>query len=278
MADPVSRSRPEPSSVRHELPIILTVLGTAVVFGVAVSVLPGIGRGSPEEEAAAAQYSKAVDAEKTDAEKAINLYAAVKPDAKDWHARAQIQIARLQSEAARRPPKPSVEEQAEYDALLEFWRQNAGDHDEVIRRGEAFVMAHPRGQLRPDVEVRIAHARRGRATERMREAEATEAAVARYVERRDFAAALQAIEKVSERLRPELDVWPRLAARRDAVVAEARRHYQRQVEESNRLIKEGLKDDARRLWFSTLRAFGDGSVPELADLHRAAALRAEEAR
>jgi hypothetical protein len=265
-------------SVRHELPIILTVLGTAVVFGVAVSVLPGIGRTSPEEEEAAAQYMKAAAAEKTDAEKAINLYAAIKPDGKDWHARAQIQIARLQAEAARRPPKPSAEEQAEYDALLEFWRQNAGDHDEVIRRGEAFVMAHPRGQLRPDVEVRIAHARQGRSAERMREAETTEAAVARYVERRDFAGALQAIEKVSERLRPELDVWPRLAARRDAVVAEARRHYQRQIEESNRLVKEGLKDDARRLWFSALRAFGDGKVPELADLHRAAALRAEETR
>jgi hypothetical protein len=69
-----------------------------------------------------------------------------------------------------------------------------------------------------------------------------------------------------------------LTARRDAIVVEARRHYQQQIQEAERLVREGMKDDARRLWLSTLRSFGDGKVPELADLHRAAALRAEEIR
>lgn len=266
------------AGMRHELPVIATVLGTAIVVGVIVSFLPGIGRTAPEEDKAATQFRKALALEKNDPAKALELYVAIGPEAGEWHGRARIQIARLKAEAARRPPKPSAAEQAAYDALLEFWRQNAGNYDALIKNGEAFVMAHPRGELRPDVEVRLAQARQGRASRRLQEAEAALAAADRHLERRDFAGAIQDIEKVSEKLRPELDVWPRLAAKRDAIVAEARRHYQRQIEESDRLVREGLKDDARRLWYSTLRAFGDGKVPELADLHRASTLRAEEIR
>ena len=73
-------------------------------------------------------------------------------------------------------------------------------------------------------------------------------------------------------------MWPRLAAKRDAIVADARKHYFRQLEETNRLVKEGNKDEARRLWYSAIRSFGDGKVPELADLHHAATLRSEEIR
>lgn len=270
--------KPKPSAVAHELRILATVLGTAVVFGVIVSVLPGIGRSEPEVDKAASQYLKAQAAEKTDPDKALELYEAIPPESREWHDRARIQIARLKVEIARRPRKPSAAEQAAYDELLDFWRQNAGNHDELIRKGESFVAVHPRGELRPAVEERIAHARQGRTARRAEEAAEVESAAARCVERRDFAGAIQAIEKVAARLRPELEVWPRLAARRDAVVAEGRRHYQKLVNESGGLVKEGRRDDARRLWYGAMRSFGDGKIPELADLHRAATLRAEEIR
>jgi hypothetical protein len=270
--------KPKSSGVGHELRILATVLGTAVVLGVIVSVLPGIGRPQPEADLAAGQYVKAQAAEKTDLDRALELYSAIPRESGEWYDRAQAQIARLRAEIARRPPKPTAAEQAAYDELLEFWRQNAGKHDELIRKGETFVATFPRGELRPAVEERIAHARQARLARRTEEAAEVEAAVTRCVERHDFAGAIQAIEKASPRLRGELDVWPRLAARRDAVVAEGRRHYQKQVEESNRMVKEGRRDDARRLWYSVMRAFGDGKIPELADLHRAAALRAEEIR
>lgn len=278
MADSPTSNRSGTSGIRHELPILVTVLGTAIVLGVAVSFLPGIGRTAPEESAGAAQYLKAHAAEKEDRARAIELYSAIKPEAGEWHGRAQAQLARLKAEAARQPPKPSPKEQADHDAYIEFWRTHAGDYDDLIRQGEAFVMAHPRGELRPDVENRIAQARRSRSDKRLQDAQDVEASVARYLERKDFGSAILAIEKVSDRLRPELDVWPRLAAKRDSIVADARRHYQKQLEEANRLVKEGFKDDARRLWYSTMRSFGDGKVPELADLHRAATLRSEEIR
>lgn len=278
MADSPTPDRPGMSGIRHELPILITVLGTAVVLGIVVSLLPILGRTAPEESAGAAQYLKAHAAEKESRAKAIDLYAAIKPEAGEWYERAQSQLARLRAEAAREPPKPSPKEQADYDAYVEFWRTHAGDYDELIRQGEAFVMAHPRGELRPDVENRIAQARRTRSDRRLQEAQDVEASIARYLERKDFGGAILAIEKVSERLRPELDVWPRLAAKRDSIFADARRHYQKQLEEANRLVKEGFKDDARRLWYSTMRSFGDGKVPELVDLHKAATLRAEEIR
>jgi hypothetical protein len=264
------------SGMRHEFSLIAVVFGTAVVIGVAVSLLPGIGRATPGDNEGAAQYVKARAAEKEDRAKAIELYSAIKPESKEWYERAQSQIARLKAEVLREPPKPSPQEQKDYDAWVEFWRQHAGDFDSLIREGENFVRAHPRGELRPEVERQIAQARQGRTTQRVREAEETEETVARQVERRDFAGALNAIEKVADRLRPELDVWPRLAAKRDEVVEKARRYYQSQMEEANRMVKEGQKDEARRLWYSTLRSFGDGRIPELADLHRAATLRAEE--
>ena len=266
------------STLRHEFHVIATVLGTAVVFGILVSFLPGIGRPVPEESAGATTYLKAQAAEKSDPAKALELFASIGPEAGEWHDRARRQVSRLKAEAARRPRQASPEEQADYDALLEAWRRHAGDHEELLRRCEAFVMAHPRGEKRPAVEDMIAQARQSRSAKRAQEAGDVEAAVARLLERRDYGGALLAIEKASERLRTELDVWPRLAARRDAIIVEARKHYQRQLEESNRLLKEGLKDDARRLWFSTLRALGEGKVPELAELHRAAALRVEEIR
>lgn len=266
----------KPSTLRHELQIVVIVLVIAGVFGVAVSFLPGIGRTAPEEDKGASQYVKAQTMEKTDPEKALDMFAAIGPDAGEWHGRAQKQVARLQAEAARRPRKPSPQEQADYDALLDFWRKNAGDYEEIIRKCDAFSMAHPRGELRPKVEEMIAQARQGRIAKRTKEAEDVEAAVARLLERKDYGGAILAIEKVSERLRTELDVWPRLAAKRDAIVAEARKHYQRQIEEANRLVKENLKDDARRLWITTLRSFGDGKVPELAELYRASLLRSEE--
>jgi hypothetical protein len=266
------------SGVRHELHLILIVFGTAVVFGLAVAILPTLGRTDPVEAEAAALYLKARDAEKQDRAKAVDLYAAINPEARQWHDRAKSQIARLKAEIAREPRKPSPEEQNAYDEYLEAWRAHAGDYDELIRRGEAFVLAHPRGELRPEVEARIAQARLSRRDRRVQEAEEAEAAVARCLERRDFGGAILAIEKVSERLRTELDVWPRLSARRDDAVEQAKLHYRKQIEESDRLVKQGLNDDARRLWYSTLRSLGDGKVPELADLYRAATLRSEEIR
>ena len=263
---------------RRELSLVASILGTAVVLGAAVAILPTLGRATPAEEAAAAQYLKAQAMEDKDPAKAMELYGSIPPEAKEWHTRAAIQIGRLQAEEARRRPKTSPQELADYEALLEHWRRHAGDYEDLIRRGEAFVMAHPRGEKRPDVEQRIAHARQGRAARRQEEATAVEAAVARYLERNDFGSAVQAIESVSEKLRPELDVWPRLSARRDSVLAQARRHYLKQVEESDRLVRENLRDDARRLWFACIRSFGDGKVPELADLHRAAELRLGEIR
>lgn len=266
------------SGVRHEIHLILIVFGTAVVFGLAAAILPSLGRTDPVETEAAALYLKAHEAEKQDRAKAIELYASISPEAREWHDRAKMQISRLKAEAMREPRKPSPEEQKAYDEFLEAWRAHAGDYDELIRRGEAFVLAHPRGELRPDVEARIAQARQGQRDKRVREAEETEAAVARCLERRDFGGAILAIEKVSARLRTELDIWPRLSAKRDEAVEKAKLHYRRQIEESDRLVKQGLNDDARRLWYSTLRSLGDGKVPELADLHRAATLRAEEIR
>ena len=266
------------SGVRHEIHLIAIVFGTAVVFGLAVAILPGLGRSDPVEEEAAALYLKAHAAEKQDRAKALELYAAIKPEAREWHDRAKNQIARLKSEAAREPRKPSPEEQKAYDEYIEAWRAYAGDFDELIRRGEAFVMAHPRGELRPDVEARIAQARQGQRDKRVKEAEETEEMAARCIERRDFGGAILAIQKVSDRLRTELDIWPRLAAKRDEAVEKAKLHYKKQIEESDRLVKQGLNDDARRLWYAVLRSLGDGKVPELADLHRAATLRAEEIR
>ncbi len=276
MADPLPPGRPKTSGVRHELPLIATVLGTAVVFGVLVSLLPGIGRTTPEEAAGAVQYRKAQAAEDKDPKKALELYGAIGPETGEWYDRARIQMARIRAEEASKPPQPSAEEQTDYDSLLEAWKRYAGDYDELIRRSEAFVMAHPRGELRPKVEERIALARQGRASRRLQDAEETELAVARLLERRDFGGALEAIEKASGRLRAELDVWPRLATKRDAIIADARKHYFRQLDEANRLVKEGNRDEARRLWYSAIRSFGDGKVPELADLHHAAVLRSEE--
>ena len=264
--------------VRHELHLIAIVFGTAVVFGLAVAILPTLGRTDPVEAEAAALYLKAHETEKQDRAKALELYGAINPEARQWHDRAKSQVARLKAEIAREPRKPSPEEQKAYDEFLEAWRAHAGDFDELIRRGEAFVLAHPRGELRPDVEARIAQARQSRRDKRVLEVEETEAAVARCLEKRDFGGAILAIEKVSERLRTELDVWPRLSARRDEAVEKAKQHYLRQIEESDRLVKQGLNDDARRLWYSTLRSLGDGKVPELADLYRAASLRSEEIR
>jgi len=278
MQDPAAPGRPAPSRVKHEIPMIAAVLGTAVVFALAISLLPGLGRSSPGEAAGAETYKKAHALQKNDPAKALELYRSIGPDAGEWYERARGQVARLQAETATLPARISAEEQKDYDTLLDFWRQNAGDYDGQIRMGEAFVMAHPRGELRMKVEERLAQARQGRVNRRLQEAEETEASVARYLEKRDFSGAILAIEKVSARLRPELDVWPKLAARRDAIIADARRHYLRQADEADRLVKLGQKDEARRLWYSTLRSFGDGRVPELADLCRAVALRSEEIR
>jgi hypothetical protein len=261
---------------RQEASLVVSILITAVVIGAAVAILPTLGRATPEEEAAAAQYLKAQKMESQDPAKAMELYASIPPEAREWRMRAAVQIGRLQAEEARKPPKPSAQELADYEEFLGYWRSHAGDHEELIRRGEAFVMAHPRGEKRPDVEERIAHARTGRAAQREKEAAATEEAVDRFLARNDFGGAVLAIEKVSDSLRPELNVWRRLSAKRDAAVAQARRHYLKQIEESDRLVKEGLHDDARRLWFACIRGFGDGKVPELADLHRAAELRLGE--
>src|SRR5262245_42792089 len=187
---------PMASEFRRELSLVATILGTAAVFGAAVAILPTLGRATPAEEAAATQYLKAQAMEDKDPAKALEMYAAIPPEVKEWHTRAAIQIGRLQAEEARKPPKPSPQELADYEALLEHWSQHAGDDEDLIRRGEAFVMAHPRGEKRPDVEERIAHARQGRATRRQEEAAAVEAAVARYLERNDFASAVLAIEGV----------------------------------------------------------------------------------
>ncbi|HKS15939.1 MAG TPA: hypothetical protein VJU16_01355, partial [Planctomycetota bacterium] len=122
------------SPLRHELQIVVIVLIIAGVFGVAVSFLPGIGRTAPGEDKGATQYVKAQTMEKTDPAKALDLYAAIGPEAGEWYARARKQVARLQAEAARQPRKASPQEQADYDALLEFWRKNAGDYEEIIRK------------------------------------------------------------------------------------------------------------------------------------------------
>jgi hypothetical protein len=266
------------SGVKHELSLVATVAGIAIAIALAVTFLPMLGRASPGADIGATQYRKAHEIEDDDPEKALTLYESIGPDAGEWYERAKGQIARLKTELAERPPAASAEEQAAYDALADYWRKEAGNHDELIRRGEEFVRDHPRGFHRPDVERRIAHARQGRIARRQQEAQEIGEAIDRSLQRKDFAGAIQSIEASAPRLRTDLEVWSRLTARRDAVVTEARRHYQQQIQEAERLVREGLKDDARRLWLSTLRSFGDGKVPELADLHRAAALRAEEIR
>lgn len=278
MADPSPTGRPASPQKRGELTVVITVLATAIVFGAAISFLPFLGKTAPEVDEAARLYRDAFVTAKTDPDKAMAMFGEIKSSGGEWYERAQAQMERLKDELAARPPEPTAKEKADYETLLEAWRKHAGDPDELIRQGEAFVMAHPRGELRPDVEERIAHARRARSELRVKEADAVEASVARALARKEFSEALQAIEQAAGRLRPELDVWPRLAARRDAIVADARKHYLKQVDESNRLVKAGEKDDARRLWYATIRVFGDGKVPELADLHRAALLRAEEIR
>jgi hypothetical protein len=152
---------------------------------------------------------KAQAAEKTDLDRALELYSAIPRESGEWYDRAQAQIARLRAEIARRPPKPTAAEQAAYDELLEFWRQNAGKHDELIRKGETFVATFPRGELRPAVEERIAHARQARLARRTEEAAEVEAAVTRCVERHDFAGAIQAIEKASRSRSRSRTGWSR---------------------------------------------------------------------
>ena len=266
------------SGVRHELSLIVTVAGTAVAIALAVTFLPMLGRTSDAENVGAAQYKKAHEIEDDDPGKALSLYESIGADAGEWHERAKGQITRLRAELAERPPSASPKEQADYDGLMDFWRREAGNYDGLIARGEAFVRDHPRGFHRPDVERRIAHARQGRITRRQQEAKEVLETVDRCLQRRDFAGAIQAIEGSAPRLRTDIEVWAKVTARRDAIVAEARRHYQQQIQEAEKLVKDGMKDDARRLWYSTLRAFGDGKIPDLVDLHRAAALRAEEIR
>jgi len=266
------------SGVKHELSLVATVAGTAIAIALAVTFLPMLGRTSQGEDAGATQYKRAHEIEDDDPEKALTLYESIGPDAGEWHERAKGQVTRLRAELAERPPVASAAEQADYDALSDAWRKEAGNHDELIRRGEEFVRNHPRGFHRPDVERRIAHARQGRIARRLEEAKEVGETVDRCLQRKDFGGAVQAIEASAPRLRADLDAWSRLTARRDAVVVEARRYYQQQIQEADRMVREGLKDDARRMWLTTLRSFGDGKVPELADLHRAAALRAEEIR
>lgn len=261
--------------MRREIPAIAAVLGTALLFAILFNNIRSLGA-DPDEQAGAAQYQKAQAVEKSDPQKAIDLYSAIGTRAGRWHELARAQVVRLRTEAASRAPQPSSGEQKDFEALREFWRQHPMDHDGLIRMGEAFVAAHPRGDFRPEVERLISESRRLRVEARAREVEEIEIGVNRLLEKRDFGAAILAIEKASGRLRPELELWSRLAARRDAVVAEALRHYRVKLEEADRLVKQGRRDAARDLWYSTIHAFGDRKVAELADLCDAATLRAEE--
>ncbi|HEY3226037.1 MAG TPA: hypothetical protein VGK61_03455 [Planctomycetota bacterium] len=273
-----SAERPRPRQTSREFPIVATLVGTALVFGALVVLVPMAGGAPPEEEKGEALFRKAQALEDKDAAQALEIYAKIEPAAGDWYDRAQDRIPRLQDEIASKPPEPTAEERKDYDRFLDFYRANPMDQDGLMRLGEAFIAAHPRGALRPDVERRIADARRGREARRLDEAQEAERAADRHLEKREFAAALQALEQASGRLRTDVLIWKRLSKKRDAVVQEARLFFRKRAEESEEFVRQGKKEEARQLWYSTIRSLGDGKVPELADLSRAATILFEEIR
>ncbi|HTF57667.1 MAG TPA: hypothetical protein VK661_10580 [Planctomycetota bacterium] len=273
---PADRSRPRPGS--REFPIVASLVGTALVFGALIFILPMVNGPAPEEEKGAALFRKAQALEEKDAPQALETYAKIEPDAGEWYDRAQDRIPRLQEEIATKAPEPTPEERKDHEKFLEFYRANPMDQDGLIRLGEAFIAAHPRGALRPEVERRMADARRGRDARRLDEAQEAERAADRHLEKLEFAAAIQELEKVSGRLRTDVLIWTRLSKKRDAIVQDARRFFRKRAEESEELVRLGKKEEARQTWYGTIRSLGDGKVPELADLSRAATILFEEIR
>jgi len=273
---PADRSRYRPPS--REFPIVATLVGTALIFGALIFVVPMASGPPADEEKGATLFRRAQALEEKDPAQALEVYAKVEPSAGEWYDRAQDRIPRLQEEIALKPPDPTPEERKDYDGFLEFYRANPMDQDGLLRRGEAYIVAHPRSPLRPDVERRMSEARRGREARKLDEAREAEKAADRHLEKFEFAAAIEALDQASPRLRTDVLIWTRLSKKREAIAQEARLFFRKRAEQSEELIRQGRKEEARQLWYSTIRSLGDGKVPELADLSRAASILFEEIR
>ena len=259
----------------REGPVVVAILIAAViVIGLAVLV-PKLTEPSPQDRAAEELFDQAQAREASDPAGAIALYEQVPAGSAEWHARAKDRIVRLREEIERKALMPSAEEQRDFEELQKFWKDNPSDTDAGIRKGEEFLAAHAESVTSAEVERRLATLRRLRTAARTAEVSAAENAADRHMGASDFAAAIRALDQVSERFRNDIDVFPRITAKRDAVAERAKGYFRTRSQEAEQFLKAGKKRDAKDLWYEVSRALGDGQVPEFADLAKAAAVNYE---
>jgi hypothetical protein len=264
-------TRPDRRS--SEIRILAGILIAALlVTGIAV-LLPKLTEPSPRERAAEELFGQAQAREAANPAEALALYEQVPPEVPAWHARARERIARLREEIDRRARAPSTEEQRNFDELAKFWKDHPSDAEGGIKKGEEFLKTYPGSIHGPDVVRRLATLRRVRTVARLEEVAAAERAADRNVALTDFGAAVRALDSVSERYRNDIDVFPRITAKREAVADQAKRYFRTRTLEADQFLKAGKKRDAKDVWYEVSKALGDGQVPDFADLARVAAVK-----